>query len=85
MTQPDTDLLAALDALLDEALELSPANRAEWLARVRGERPELADEVERLLHAEAELDANGFLADGIATVAVPQAGLAGRRLGPWAM
>jgi serine/threonine protein kinase len=56
-------LLAALEPLLDEALDLAPAERAAWLADLRARTPDLAREVETLLAAEEDLDARGFLAD----------------------
>jgi hypothetical protein len=55
------ELLRALAFLLDEALELQPAARAAWLAGVRAADPLHAEEVERLLEAEARLDAEHFL------------------------
>jgi serine/threonine-protein kinase len=79
-------LLAALEPLLDEALDLAPAERAAWLADLRVRSPGLAREVETLLAAEGDLDARGFLADGAATGlpgVVPS--LAGRRLGAYTL
>ncbi len=83
MTQVPGELLAALHALLDEALDLTPAERAAWLARLRQERPAHAAEIERLLEEEAALDARQFLTPGAA--AGQPATLAGRRLGNWTL
>jgi serine/threonine protein kinase/tetratricopeptide (TPR) repeat protein len=84
MTQIPSELLVALAALLDEALELSDAERDEWLAHLHQERPDYAVEVERLLAAEAALDARGFLAQSPAAGHPPAAAsLAGRRLGTY--
>ena len=83
MTHPSADLLGALGALLDEALDLPEAERVAWLARLRRERPEHADEMERLLAAEAELDARGYLSERPAGAA--DAGLVGRRFGAWTL
>jgi hypothetical protein len=54
-------LLAALEPLLDQALDLAPDERAAWLAEVRARTPDLAREVEALLAAEDSLDVQGFL------------------------
>jgi serine/threonine-protein kinase len=79
-------LLAALEPLLDEALDLAPAERAAWLADLRARTPDLAREVETLLAAEEDLDARGFLADaGTAELPRPVPSLAGRRLGAYTL
>ncbi|HUF34742.1 MAG TPA: serine/threonine-protein kinase, partial [Gemmatimonadales bacterium] len=85
MTHVSTDLLAALHALLDEALELPSPERATWLAKLHQERPEHAAEIERLLAEEAALDARRFLSDGFGAPNHDTAGLAGRRLGAWTL
>ena len=77
------ELLAGLHRLLDEALDLAPAERAAWIERLRAERPEDAREVERLLAAETGLDARGFLVSPAGGFAAPS--LAGRRLGAWTL
>ena len=78
MTLEHPDLTAALH-LLDEALDLSAAERTAWLARLSIEQPTVAREVEKLLAAEAELDARGFLVTGEAPT------LAGRRVGAYTL
>jgi serine/threonine-protein kinase len=79
-------LFAALEPLLDDALDLAPAERAAWLAELRARSPELAREVETLLAAEGDLDARGFLADA-AAAELPRRmpSLAGRRLGAYTL
>src|SRR5512133_3268089 len=79
-------LLAALEPLLDQALEMAPDERAAWLAGVRARTPDLACELEALLAAEGELDARGFLADTpSAGFTGPMPSLAGRRLGAYTL
>jgi serine/threonine protein kinase len=81
-----TDLLAALHGLLDEALELPPAERTAWLARLREARADMAAELETLLAAEAELDAQRFLSDGpLGARSGGTPGLKGQRLGAWTL
>ena len=84
MTHPSADLPAALDALLDQALELEPSALQAWLDQLRAEHPGHAAEIERLLAEEVALDARGFLAESpTAGHAPPAAALAGRRLGAY--
>ena len=85
MRPVSTELLAALQHLLDEALDLVPAERAAWLARLRSESPEHAAELQRLLEQEPALDARRFLAGGATGGAAAPAALAGMRLGPWTL
>ena len=61
MTRADESLLAALNPLLDRALELAPVERLAWLDRLRETEPRLAAEVERLLDGEHRLAGRGFL------------------------
>jgi eukaryotic-like serine/threonine-protein kinase len=79
------ELLAALHALLDQALELPPGEREEWLARLRVEQPSHAAELEALLAAEADLDARGFLSGGVGPTLAARPGLAGQRLGAYTL
>ncbi len=81
----DTELLAALHALLDQALDLAPGEREAWFARLRIERPVHAAELEALLAAEPSLDARGFLSGGPFTERTPPPGLAGQRLGAYTL
>ena len=66
--------------LLDEALDLAPGDRAAFLARLRTERPHVADEVARLL-----LDHDAALADGFleSSPLDPVNGLAGVAVGAY--
>src|SRR5919112_5800337 len=85
MMPMSADLLAALHPLLDEALELAPEARAEWLTRLRQERPDLAGEIERLLLTEAALDASRFLSGGPGEAVQQATSLVGRRVGAWTL
>src|SRR5829696_8788188 len=86
MTYASPDLLAALHTLLAQALDLTPAEREAWLDRLRLEHPAHAVELERLLEAEAALDASRFLSDAPIVPASPHADtLAGMRLGGWTL
>jgi eukaryotic-like serine/threonine-protein kinase len=58
----DHERWKALDALLDDALNLSPQDREPWLDDLRSRSPELADDVAALLAGEAIADRNHFLA-----------------------
>ena len=81
---PDIALLGTLRNLLDQALELEPAEREAWLASLRRQDPRHAGELEALLVAEASLDAGGFLAAESLEPA-PDPGLAGRRVGAYTL
>jgi serine/threonine-protein kinase len=79
-------LLATLEPLLDQALDLAPAERAAWLADLRARTPDLARELEAMLAIEDELDARGFLAGpATAELTPPVPSLAGRRLGAYTL
>ena len=80
-----TELLAALQDLLDEALDLPPDERARWLAGLRLRSPRYAAELESLLEQEASLDARRFLSEGASGGAASGPVLAGMRLGPWTL
>jgi serine/threonine-protein kinase len=81
MTRLPADLLSTLHGLLDEALDLEPAQLDAWMTRLRAAEPETAAELERLLAAEPTLDARRFLVDGPVPGQVPT--LEGRRIGAW--
>ena len=83
MTRADRHELAALSGLLDEALVLEPAARADWLERLCAERPDAAAKVAALLASEAELDARGFLGEDAWAPERPVASLAGCRVGAY--
>jgi serine/threonine-protein kinase len=85
MNRPLADI-PSLRALLDQTLELAPPERAAFVARLRVIHPERAQELERLLAAEADLDASRFLLAPAWTddgAAAP--GLAGHRLGAYTL
>ncbi len=84
------ELLAALEPLLDRALELPPDDRGRLVAQVRRDAPELARELEALLDVERDLDDHGFLSDPIAVRAgdwlTPDSpSLAGRAIGAYTL
>src|SRR5689334_4977499 len=57
----DRDRWREIAPLLDQALELGDADRADWLAELRARSPRLADALSALLADEAEADRRGFL------------------------
>ena len=85
MTTPTTQLLASLHRLLNQAFDLAPADRVEWLARVRVEEPDLVAELEALLARETDLDASGFLGEGWAEMVRPAVSLRGHRVGAYTL
>jgi len=85
MHRPPTEV-PSLRTLLEETLELEPPEREAFLARLRVSSPERARELERLLAAEAQLDASRFLLDPAWSgegAGLP--GLAGLRLGAYTL
>jgi len=84
MERLSPDLLATLDSLLKQALELDQPEREAWLARLQREQPAQAAEVAALLAKEAGLDAAGFLRRRAGEDA-PGEGLNGRRLGAYTL
>ncbi len=84
MSHRNLDRWNSLKARLEQALELPLDARAIWLERQREEDPALADELERLLAAEAELDRQGFLNDaGREQLLGERPSLSGQRLGQY--
>jgi serine/threonine-protein kinase len=80
------DVLAALDALLRQALELDPAERDAWLARLRRDQPVQAAELEALLAEQPGLDSAGFLCkDAGESPGKGEPGLSGQRLGAYTL
>src|SRR5690242_7302800 len=84
------ELLAALEPLLDRALELSAEDRGRLVAEVRRDKPELARELEALLAVERDLDDHGFLSGPIAvhvghSSEPDTATLAGRTIGAYTL
>ena len=61
MAMLDRDRWKRVQPLLDEALELTGAQRATWLDSLRSTAPDLAGDLEILLAHEAEADSSGFL------------------------
>jgi hypothetical protein len=61
MSRPTVLLIRKLRPLLDRTLDLAPAEREAFLARLAREDPADAGELAALLAAEAELDAALFL------------------------
>ena len=57
----DRDRWSELEPLLDQALELSPPERMEWLGELRTRSAELAAELEEILAGEVGADEHGFL------------------------
>jgi serine/threonine-protein kinase len=77
-----------LSALLDEAVELDPTAREEWLARVERDEPQSAGVLRRLLEQQAAgadgwLETRDVLNRHLANLARETQSLVGRRLGPW--
>ncbi len=83
MTPKTTELLSALHAALDQALDLDPRERSAWLAELRAGQPAVAAELETLLAEESELDTRGFLEAGEWSGMAPPPPLAGRRVGAY--
>jgi eukaryotic-like serine/threonine-protein kinase len=81
---PD-DLMTALHQLLDTALELEPSELDAFLEGLRRDQPIVAAELERLLGAEAALDARGFLASRPDAEPRVDEGLAGHRIGAYTL
>ncbi|HEX3276424.1 MAG TPA: serine/threonine-protein kinase, partial [Gemmatimonadales bacterium] len=77
MTLLERDRWAALEPLLDEALDLPGSEQGPWLDRLRAAQPELAHELERLLRQDGAADQAGFLAGS------PDTGLVGVVLGAY--
>jgi len=76
----DKKLWLRLSPLLDDLLDLEPAQRGEHLARLRADDAGLADELERLMATLPELDASGFMQG---TPPLPGTGHPGQMIGPW--
>ena len=82
MAELDTARWAAVSALLDELLDLDDATRTARLDAVRTHDADLADFTARLLARAGTVDADGFLAGGVAAWSPPSS-LTGEMLGPW--
>ncbi|MEO8310918.1 MAG: serine/threonine-protein kinase [Caldimonas sp.] len=73
-----------ISACLDEALDLAPAQRAEWLAALRARDLELGADVAALLAEQGAVESEGFL-EGSAQLPAAAAPLIGRRLGAYTL
>ncbi|MEA3176559.1 MAG: eukaryotic-like serine/threonine-protein kinase [Gammaproteobacteria bacterium] len=76
---------AKMGPLLDEALDLTAPERESWLVQLEGTRPELVDELRRLLELNSKLDEQGFLESGPLIPAAPVHSLAGQRIGAYTL
>ena len=74
----------AVSPYLDQALAIPEDERAAWLAKLREQNPELADQVQALLNEHHALSKEGFLDDALLSVPV-QAGLPGQIVGAYTL
>jgi len=65
MAMLDRERWIRVQPLLDEALDLSDAQRATWLDSLRSTTPDVARDLESLLASEAAADGDGFLTDAL--------------------
>ena len=80
------NLLVEVYPLLDQVLDLSPAERTAWLERLRAERPAVASELQALLDQQDTLETRRFLeAGGWAHVLVTDPSLAGLVVGAYTL
>src|SRR5688500_1013308 len=84
MASSDRDLWLQLSPYLDEALDLSPVDRAAWLSSLRAREPLLASRVEAFLQDHGQLEGEGFLEQRPDHLRIPST-YAGRRIGPYAI
>jgi len=61
MPKLDSNLWRQVSPYLDQALELDPSAREPWLADLERERPEIAQELRKLLNLHAVIRSSGFL------------------------
>jgi tetratricopeptide (TPR) repeat protein len=73
----------ALSPLLDQALDLADGERGSWIAAIRRDKPELADDLERMLSGHEALKGERFL-EGAAVV-IPHPSLTGLRVGAYTL
>jgi eukaryotic-like serine/threonine-protein kinase len=74
----------AVSPLLDQAFDLSEAERLPWLASLRQQDPQLAGRLEALLKEHRLLDNESFLEQS-PPAPRPEAGLAGRQIGAYTL
>ncbi|HWZ84205.1 MAG TPA: serine/threonine-protein kinase [Terriglobales bacterium] len=84
MSTLSQDQWLALSPLLDEALGMSEAECAAWLASLRLDNPGLAEQLETLLRNHRALSGEGFLESGSVELP-PKRGLAGQSLGVYTL
>ena len=85
MTPPPTpEEWRRLSALLDEALERAPAERAAWLAELAVHEPDTADRLAALLAERDAASEAGFL-EGVATPPPVHGGRSGAMCGPYVL
>src|SRR5262249_32325891 len=70
----DPDRWRALSPYLDQALEMSPQERAAWLESIRKDKPALATDLQILLREHQALSDEKFLEDDAATLSSPLSG-----------
>jgi len=75
----DREHWAALEPLLDEALDLPPEDQRTWLEALRARAPEIARALTSLLSAEAAADQRGFL------IEPPEMTLEGLQIGAYTL
>jgi len=75
----DRDRWRVLEPLLDEALDLAPDDRAQWLEALRTTSPQAAADLSVLLRNEEAIDRDGFLERP------SSASLVGLDLGGWTL
>jgi serine/threonine-protein kinase len=75
----------ALAPYLDQALEMSEAERAAWLSSIKSENPELGERLASLLNEHDTLAASGFMDAPVAPFSNASPGLAGQVLGPYTL
>ena len=68
----DPERWLALSPFLDQALDLAPEARREFVARLGIERPELAVELAALLENAVAAEREGFLNQPVAPIASPE-------------
>ena len=85
MSSVTPDQLATLNRLLEQVLDLAPADRAAWLAELRAANPSAASQIELLLAREEELDTRGFLGEAVWPERTAEPTLAGRQLGAYTL
>ena len=81
----DQDLWAQISPILDTALELSPAERSEFVSRLARERPALADALGRLLESHDRLIGSDFLASSPHPIGDSRPSLAGHTVGAYTL